>query len=302
MKKIAVLRRNGFGDLICTYPLIAHLKARYPDAEITLFVDQRNAVLAPYLFPNERICVFPRGNKYLSVLRTALKQPHFDLALSAKPTPMKLNNIFLAALRAKRTIAVAKGDKWHERWISDKRAVPYGHQALRCLNIFDPHITTIDHRPTLSTSKIDLSLPGPVLYVSLTNNRATSQISPSRIASLANRLGCSVAINAQADNPAVHELTRLLTVPHRTFITPHFHDFLQLVASVDLLLLGDGGTCHIAACFNKPQVTVFAHTPVDQWRPLSDKATVFFHDHDVNAVDEALLEGALRHHLTHLAR
>jgi len=51
MKKIAVVRRNGLGDLLCAFPLINYFQKYQPDAQITLFVDKRNAPLIPYLPP-----------------------------------------------------------------------------------------------------------------------------------------------------------------------------------------------------------------------------------------------------------
>lgn len=41
---IAIIRRNGLGDLLCTVPLVHYLKETFPDASQTLFVDARNAL------------------------------------------------------------------------------------------------------------------------------------------------------------------------------------------------------------------------------------------------------------------
>lgn len=104
--KIAILRRNGLGDLICTQPLIKYLQYTFPIAEIHLFLESNNNELADYLCPEITTHIIPKGNKYITTLGTALKwrKLHFDIAISAKPTPMKLNNLFLWLLGAKKTL------------------------------------------------------------------------------------------------------------------------------------------------------------------------------------------------------
>ncbi|RAX13680.1 glycosyltransferase family 9 protein [Photorhabdus bodei] len=94
--KIAILHRNGLGDLICTQPLIKYLQYKFPIAEIHLFIESNNKALADYLCPEVTTHIIPRGNKYITTLGTALKwrKLHFEIAISAKPTPMKLNNLF----------------------------------------------------------------------------------------------------------------------------------------------------------------------------------------------------------------
>ncbi|WP_118985464.1 glycosyltransferase family 9 protein [Photorhabdus sp. CRCIA-P01] len=118
--KIAILRRNGLGDLICTQPLIKYLQYRFPAAKIHLFIESNNKELAGYLSPEIITHIIPKGNKYTTTLGTALKwrKLHFDIAISAKPTPMKLNNLFLWLLGAKKRYAVTQSHQWHEKLIN----------------------------------------------------------------------------------------------------------------------------------------------------------------------------------------
>ncbi|MBI6547429.1 glycosyltransferase family 9 protein [Xenorhabdus lircayensis] len=83
--KIAILRRNGLGDFICTLPLIKYLQKKYPDSEISLFIDAGNVDLAHYLCADINVNIIPKGNKYLSILKIALKfrRKRFDIAISA---------------------------------------------------------------------------------------------------------------------------------------------------------------------------------------------------------------------------
>lgn len=296
-KRIAVLRRNGYGDLICTAPLVACLKERYPGAEITLFVDERNKALVPYLFPEDKCVVIGKGNKYFQVAKTALKQAPFDIVIAAKPTPMKLNNVFLGLLKASHKMAVTKGKGWHESFITVKR--PYkdeGHQALRCLQIFDPTIQEIapSWLPACTVTPLSLHLPKPILFFSLFNNRSTSQLTLERFASIANKIYRERPFSVALSAPPETAFKDLLEMPTEIINTPSLDSFLSLLAGVDVVLTGDGGPCHLAAALDKTQVSLFAHTPLAQWKPLSQKAVCLFDETNVNNIPSELIEGALR--------
>ena len=100
--KIAIVRRNGLGDLLAVMPLVKLCKEKHPGCHVTLFVDHRNAPLLPYLEGfDEAIVIEPSKNKYISLLKTLLKNRHrsFDLVISARPTPMQWLNLFLAGLK-----------------------------------------------------------------------------------------------------------------------------------------------------------------------------------------------------------
>ncbi len=59
--KIAILHRNGLGDLICTQPLIKYLQYKFPIAEIHLFIESNNKELADYLCPE--VTIYPMDFK-----------------------------------------------------------------------------------------------------------------------------------------------------------------------------------------------------------------------------------------------
>src|ERR1700733_3395601 len=155
--KIAIVRRNGLGDLLCAYPLILYLQNKMQGASITLFIDRRNAPLIPYLPPVDEFVVFPaKGNKYWNLFCMGRRyRKKFDLAISAKTSPMKLNNLFLYWLKAKERIAYV--DKsWHSLLIN--RPLPFDpivtrtmHQALKGLKTIAPELEEVPKKfyPTL---------------------------------------------------------------------------------------------------------------------------------------------------------
>ena len=53
-RKILVIRRDNIGDLVCTTPLLAALRARFPDAWIGVLANSYNApVLSGYPHVND---------------------------------------------------------------------------------------------------------------------------------------------------------------------------------------------------------------------------------------------------------
>lgn len=300
--KIAVLRRGGVGDVICTAPLLYALFERYRDAEITLFLEERGYGIAPYLIPPHfasrvRFCLITKGNKYFQVLKKAIfRRNYFDLAISAKTTPMKLNDFFLRALNAKVSMAVSDSKK-----ISYPRAPQKsGHQALRALKIFDPSFQEIPTRfyPKihLREENISIDLPRPILLFSLSNRRETSQLHWQRFAKIANSLPFSVLINSVCVSPAAEALQRSLEVPSQILPTPQMADLLRAIQGVDVVLTGDGGLGHITAALFKPMVALYACTPLELWRPLGSAECLFDYN-DVNQIDVERIRSLLSRYL-----
>lgn len=309
-KKIAIIRRNGFGDFICTVPLIKHIESCYPDAEITLFVDKRNHALVPYFFRHLKMVVIPAGNKYLSLIRVALKyrSENFDLVISVKTSPMKLNNLFLALLGGKHKFAIVDENSWHSQFVNRPRPQKQyqsGHQALNCLRILEPEIQQLppDLYPRIQIEKqLDepIALAPPYLFISVSNNRATSSLDVSTLARIANNVvekhSFSVLISYQGhDKNRAIELQKALKMNSQICDTPDLDSFLSLLNSADVVLVGDGGICHFAACLNKKLVALYANTLLEAWGPLSNDAICFYDADNVNNISVEEIEKGVEH-------
>ena len=136
------------------------------------------------------------------------------------------------------------------------------------------------------------------LFVSVTNNRIGSQLSSQNYAAILNRFSqgknFTVVINCEPkDEVNAHVLGSLLQMPYRVAITETFEEFIHLLASVDALLIGDGGVMHLAAALNKPQVVLFGGTKIWEWAPLSKKAICLGDPHNVNYIDSGKIVEAL---------
>lgn len=313
MRKVAIVRRNGLGDLLLAYPLMHLIKEQNPEVSLTLFVDERNAPLLRYFPPIfENAIVFPKhGNKYLNSLRLGVKfrKEKFDLAVSAKTSPMKLMNLFLGILGAKKTIAYVGKKKWSNVFISEKRVfhverASNSHQALKGIRLIDPHATTVDERlyPKLSIPK-DISERYPPSFsqtslrilLSASTTNIANRIDEDKYTALINRLYTylpfSVVVIAQKhDQERAFRIEQKLNVPKTLFFPRNFDEFMVSLNQCDVYFVPDGGIAHIGAGLDKNQVVLFGSTSPAQWAPLSKKATIFYHPHHVDALscDEIL--------------
>lgn len=308
MKKIAIVRRNGLGDLLCAYPLVRYFQKNEPSAHLTLFVDPRNAPLLPYLTPVDRVVIFPKGgNKYLSLWKTARQfYQEFDLALSAKTSPMKLMNFFLFALGAKERVAYVD-DSWHSRFVNAPQFYDCGmkrHQALKTLRMVAPDLQEV---PEEFYPKIEIpclgrraALPSPLLLLSVTNNRETSQLNYKRYATLLNRLHRETRISVlvigeEKDRACAEALVDLLDSPHQLHFPRNFDEFMLLLNQADCYFVGDGGVGHLGAALGKKGVILFGVTSPIEWGPLSKKMETLYHPtHVDNIEDEAIFQALKR--------
>jgi ADP-heptose:LPS heptosyltransferase len=304
MLKIGIIRRNGLGDLLCVMPLVALCKNRFPGSQVTLFVDSRGAPLLPYLEDIDEAVVIPSSaNKYFALGKTLWSQRHqqFDLLISAKPSPMKLLNLFLYALRGKKRIAYVD-ESWHSKLITDPRLYDpeeERHQMVKSLRLLDPSIETV---PTAFQPRLKVTpayqFTEPTLLISVTNNRIGSTLDSDKIqwllGQLASKKSFQVVINCEPkDNRRAQDLAKRLRVPVQVIPTATFDEFIQLIASVDGFFGGDGGIMHLMAALDKPQVVLFGGTKIWEWAPLSEKAICLGDPHNVNFIPQEEILKAL---------
>lgn len=311
MRKIAVVRRNGLGDLLAAFPLIAYLRAHFPEDKITLFVDKRNSPLLPYLPQLDEVVVFPtKGNKYWRVLKTAwrYRKLKFDLAISAKTSPMKLMNFFLFVLGANKRIAYVDPKKWHSHLVNcpliSKRCMD--HQALKTLQLLDPSLQTV---PEAFFPKITLPLTSkkelpekrePWILLTATTTRPESRLPPQMYAAIVNRLFQHegpfhvLIIGEKKDEARAKNIESNLKCPSTLHFPRNFDDFMVWLDLPDLYFVGDGGVAHIGAALGKDEVVVYGVTNPLQWAPLSKKAMTIFDAEHVQNLDEEVIYQLLK--------
>jgi len=300
--RVAIVRRNGLGDLMTVMPLVALCKEKYPGCHVTLIVDQRNAPLLPYLTGyDDAVVIAGSKNKYISLLRTLWhnRQRRFDLVISGKPAPMRWLNLFLAGLKAKRKRAVV-GKTWDARWVNDpvEYAPAERHQMVSCLQILDDTITHVPERylPKLKVNK-KFEFRGKTVLVSVTNTRVGSQLEPETIVEHLNAIGDSIEVilNCEPkDIELAQQVARRLKIRHQIIPTENFDELEGLLASVDASWSGDGGIMHLMAAMDKPQLVQFGRTPLWEWAPMSKKAVCIWHPENVNLIEKGEIRAGLK--------
>lgn len=302
---IAIVRRNGFGDALCTIPLVLYCKQKWPEAKVSLFLEEKTMCLAPFLAGPDRVVSIPRGrNKYFSALRLALEErkERYDLAFSAKTSPMRLMNAFLFALGARDRFAYT--DRSLDALLVNRRVrheeTKDLHQAVQILRLIEPGFGEIPSSlyPKLKGVERTTLHAAPTLFFSVSNNRVGCSLSFERAAFFLNQLGktnrfCTVVNSLPQDRARAEKLVSLIKGPSMVMPTERFADFLGLLNSCDAAFVGDGGACHLASALDKPLVALFGGTILSRWRPLSDKAVCFSTSSHVDTLPESDILKAL---------
>jgi len=310
------LRRNGFGDLVVTLPMIQSLRNEHPEAKITLVVSYRGRKLVPYIDIVDDFFIISKGNKYLQTLKIclSLRKEKFDLAFSARGAPQKLMNIALWLTGAKKRVAYTD-NHWSSKLVNFPRKykrINDQHNALSILKISNPEFNTIPSNiyPRINTKQNSITKYkneiGSILdsscfnlFISISNNRKTSVLTNDNLCLILNKLHKNynnlhiVIFYVHEDVDRAQELSELLN-PSSVIVTNQgMGHFLCLLDRVDALFIGDGGLMHLAAALNKKQLVLFAKTPVEEWRPISDKAKLLIDDNDINNISKDIIDNEL---------
>lgn len=305
--KVAILRRNGLGDLLAAFPMMAHLQELYPSLELTLFVEERNAMLCPYLNFNFNFVVLKsHGNKYFQLIRALqFRNMKFDMAISAKTSPMKLANLFLYFLGAKKRVAYVK-ESWDRSLINEKRKNETRplHQALKGLKLLDPSIKEIPNHyyPKLKRNeglieKYRIIKKEPLLLISASTTQENNRLDPEKYAAALNSLAqvkefSTVIIAEKRDEMRAFEIQNKLVRDAEVIIPSSFDHFMAILSQGDLAFFSDGGASHIAAALGLPLLVLFGGVDPKVWAPLSEKCRVLYHPVEVNQIEgNVLAEG-----------
>jgi ADP-heptose:LPS heptosyltransferase len=321
--KIALIRRNGFGDLIVSIPLINYLKQQFNKCEITLFVEYRNIELVKYIPNVDKHQVFPTGNKYIGFAKMAVKcRNKFDIVINADWTSMKGVNRLIRFLNAKDKYAYLHKKSyirhinrglWLKQLDGDKQ-----HVALHILQVFNQNIDVIPSSlfpklaiPHYIDSRYQESINSKLkhrdntllnLFISISNNRDHSSLSINKYAELLNDLYKVQQFNLivsyiGSDHSVAIKLENQLNFKSNIVGTSSFDEFMVLLSKIDIFFIGDGGIMHIAAALGKKQLCLFGKTSVQEWQPLSNNkyTRILSNTQHVNLIPKERILGELQH-------
>ncbi len=280
IRRIAVLRGGGLGDLMFAMPAIAALKARYPDAEITLLgMPGHAALLEGRPGPVSSVLelpfspgVRPGGEDPLAVERFfGGVRGSFDLAVQLHGGGRN-SNPFLLRLDARHTIGTRTPDA-----VGLERTIPYvyyQHEVFRALEVVGlAGAVPVDLEPRVQV------IPDEVERAAdLTGDRAVIALHPgatdprrrwpsSSFADVAVRAaadGCEVLVVGDATDAATaDEIVRLALDEHPTADVRSLAGRLSLgelagVLDRSAVMVGnDSGPRHLAQAVGTPTVGVY---------------------------------------------
>jgi ADP-heptose:LPS heptosyltransferase len=329
--KFLIIRRDNIGDLVCTTPLVAALRKRYPEAWIGALVNGYNApVLAgnpdfDAIYAYEKAKHREPGQSLLGVyaqrlrLLLSVRREGIDYAILAAPgwQPRSLALARLAGARQIVGFVPADGTRPSAaRHIT--HPVPYAHESplhetedvfrlLAPLGIDGtPPATKVVARACSREEP-----PGTLLVGVHISARKPSQRWPiERFAALMRalhaehharfRLFWAPGSAHNPKHPGDDEKARTLLDDVRELpVTPHAtHELSALIdglAACDVVVCGDGGAMHIAAGLGKPIVCLFGKSEANRWHPWAVPYVLLQHPSlDVAAITVAEAQSGFR--------
>jgi ADP-heptose:LPS heptosyltransferase len=284
--RILIVRRDNIGDLACTTPLLAGLRAQLPRAWLGALVTTYNAeVLARNPALDEIFVVEKlkhRSGGLISHFRTRqgemsrLRQGSFDCVLVPAPSPRALK--LARGLKPGRVIAASTSvpAAMHEV----ERTFELG-RSLGIAGAPGPLQVFADEEKTLELGQRIGA--GPFTAVHISARRPAQRWPLERYAALVARLSLQGSVMllwapGSKDNPrhpgddeAVRQVLRMARAESSPVVVPvATGDLKTLIAALSLagrVICPDGGAMHLAAALGRPVVALFGDSPVERWRP-----------------------------------
>ena len=312
-KSVAIFVRSSYGDLLMTDPLIKLIKSINSKNRITLFVDDKNSQLVEFMEHIDSFYVIPsKGNKYLSFITYGLKyrKYKYDISIAAKTGIGSANGFFPFILGAKKRISYVSNPKiWTDYLINFP--IPFKettyhsqHYALGVLHLLDKSFIKIPkHLYPKLIDKSSANKGGKLkLLISVSNNRDSCLLSNKSMAQIINLLGKEFEFDTyisalQSDFDKAASLKKEIIQHSIIKITPLLKDYIELIGSMDICFLGEGGGMHMAAGLGIPQVVLFGNTSPQTWSPLSAQATILKDISNVNNIPIKVILLALKNKL-----
>lgn len=292
-QSILVIRRDNIGDLVCTTPLLAALRIRFPDSWIGVLANSYNA---PVLEGNPDVdAVFSyRKLKHLgnegSVLTAlggriatlwTLRRRNLDLAIVAAGAQDLRGERFarwLSPGRILRSAPVEAGQHEVERTFSAARSLGYDG-PIPPLHVVPGSASMGRVRDTIDAA----GLKPPLVAVHISARRVAQRWPAERFAQLivalhekfraATVLFWSPGAEDHPQHPGDDGKARAIIdlVGNRASLVPlptsALGDLIAGLAQCDAVICSDGGAMHLAAALGKPIACFFGDSPVDRWRP-----------------------------------
>lgn len=299
--KILVVRRDNIGDLVCTTPLLAALRRRFPDAWLGALVNSYNA---PVLERNPDVSeviayqklkhLAPEESRLAALGRRAgafwrLRRMKLDAVVLATPG-RPARGLRLARWTGARQVA-GFDDGSPQGAALDLRVplpLPDIHEVVQVYAL--AHLFGIEGAPPpmrvvpdpAEVARAAAAFNGSVRKVALhiSARRPKQRWPEARYVDLARALvaegaQCLLLWSPGAANDPLHPgddakaAAILLQAGHGVagYRTAKLPELIGALAACDEVICPDGGAMHLAAALGKPVVALFGDSLADRWRP-----------------------------------
>ncbi len=284
--RILIVRRDNIGDLACTTPLLAGLRARMPHAWLGALVTTYNAEVLARNPALDEVFIYEklkhRSGSLLSHFRSRLGQlshlrrQQLDFVLAPAPSTQTLK--LARGLKPGRVIAapVTFPSEIHEV----ERTFDLG-RSLGVTGAPGPLQVFADRDKALELGRAIGAAPIAAVHISA--RRPAQRWPLERYAAVAAQLAARGKVillwaPGSKDNPrhpgddeAAREVLGMVPSARRANVIPvATPDVKTLIAALSLagrVVCPDGGAMHLAAALGKPVVALFGDSPLARWRP-----------------------------------
>ncbi|PKO84453.1 MAG: glycosyl transferase family 9 [Betaproteobacteria bacterium HGW-Betaproteobacteria-11] len=289
-QKILVIRRDNIGDLVCTTPLLAALRARFPAAWIGVLANSYNAPVLAGSPDVDAVFAYTKG-KHLAAAGERLAALWRRAKLVLDLRRMRIDVVLLpggaqasaqrfARLVAPRRLLVSPPDvTGHEveRSFAAARKLGVGGTPPACKVVADAA------RRAAIAARLPQTLAGRRLVaLQLSARKPRQRWPPERFAALARALhaasGCGLLVfwSPGAEDDPLHPgddataaalALQTQDLPLAAVATRELADLVAGLSLCDTVICADGGAMHIAAALGKPVVCLFGNSDAARWHP-----------------------------------
>jgi len=297
VKKILLIRRNGFGDMICALPLIRNIRAALPHVQMDILASERNACVIENLGIVDNVHLYTRGeglfrNHYLN-LRKVLRpivQEKYDLLIAIKGGFSPLLAVISYATRIPWRLGYvpSRGHSLDFCFnLKIELPVHREHQIESCLRFLQPL--------KIPRSSCDLSVSvqsqheafvleslrkfqvesHQFVLINISSERYESRWTEKALIETVDGLFRQfnipvVLCGLPRDRDLLNRIQKQASSSVRGICEPpSIHHFAALVRHAKFLLCGDGGPMHIAAAVGSPVFVLFSATDPNIWKPYN---------------------------------
>jgi heptosyltransferase-3 len=305
--RILVIRRDNIGDLVCTTPLFAALRSRYPDAHVAALVNTYNEAVLAGNPDVDAVYAYEKGkhrgehrslaSTYADRLRLimSIRGQRFDYVILATPGFARRSLRIARMLGARHVLGYVEEGKTHS---GIDIALPFERSAaaheveevfglLRAFGIEGPPPPVRVYPDPAQRRGIEQGLArlgssAPVVGVHVSARKKSQQWPAENFAALIRTIGERHAVRFMllwapgdpgnprhpGDDIKAHDITgRCSGIPLLPCPTEELSQLIAALSLCDCVVCADGGAMHLAAALGKPILCFFGDSPPAHWRP-----------------------------------